>query len=278
MDDKVGYSILVTTRSVRLSGVRALYIGIVIAVSVLLTACGSTTTEHEPGEPEAGTPLTTPATLTPPTVEQQATRTQAASTATDCRAGDPLANVYHPARLLVVQPCITVSGRVVLVRKEDDGDLHIRLLPDEQYVALLNDRNRTEQSGALVVEPVPADRPGCTPGKPPRPRSGTYDYGICTGANLAAPIVGQHIAITGPYVLDTAHGWMEVHPLWAWREADASALAPQSTATGNATSSGSTVYYANCAAARAAGVTPLLRQQPGYRAALDRDGDGVACE
>ena len=37
-------------------------------------------------------------------------------------------------------------------------------------------------------------------------------------------------------------------------------------------------YYANCAAARAAGAAPLLIGQPGYRAPLDRDHDGVACE
>ena len=43
------------------------------------------------------------------------------------------------------------------------------------------------------------------------------------------------------------------------------------------TSSGS-VYYANCDAVRAAGKAPLLRGQPGYRAGLDRDGDGRACE
>ncbi len=42
--------------------------------------------------------------------------------------------------------------------------------------------------------------------------------------------------------------------------------------------SGGDVYYANCAAARAAGAAPLYRGQPGYRPALDRDGDGVACE
>jgi hypothetical protein len=36
--------------------------------------------------------------------------------------------------------------------------------------------------------------------------------------------------------------------------------------------------YANCAAVRAAGAAPLHRGAPGYRAALDRDGDGVACE
>lgn len=37
-------------------------------------------------------------------------------------------------------------------------------------------------------------------------------------------------------------------------------------------------YYANCDAARAAGAAPLHRGEPGYRAALDRDGDGTACE
>ncbi|HEU4743365.1 MAG TPA: excalibur calcium-binding domain-containing protein [Meiothermus sp.] len=38
------------------------------------------------------------------------------------------------------------------------------------------------------------------------------------------------------------------------------------------------VYYRNCAEARAAGAAPIYRGQPGYRPALDRDGDGVACE
>jgi hypothetical protein len=37
-------------------------------------------------------------------------------------------------------------------------------------------------------------------------------------------------------------------------------------------------YYANCAAAKAAGAAPLYAGQPGYRTALDRDKDGVACE
>lgn len=45
-----------------------------------------------------------------------------------------------------------------------------------------------------------------------------------------------------------------------------------------AASSSGTGGYANCTAARAAGVTPLHRGQPGYSAKLDRDGDGVACE
>ena len=51
--------------------------------------------------------------------------------------------------------------------------------------------------------------------------------------------------------------------------------APAPTPT---TSGSSNAYYANCTAARAAGVTPIYRGQPGYRSALDRDGDGIACE
>lgn len=41
---------------------------------------------------------------------------------------------------------------------------------------------------------------------------------------------------------------------------------------------GSSVYFPNCAAARAAGAAPVREGQPGYARHLDRDGDGVGCE
>lgn len=37
-------------------------------------------------------------------------------------------------------------------------------------------------------------------------------------------------------------------------------------------------YYANCTAAKAAGAAPIYSGQPGYRAGLDRDNDGIACD
>ena len=40
----------------------------------------------------------------------------------------------------------------------------------------------------------------------------------------------------------------------------------------------STESFANCAEARAAGVTPISRGNPGYSRKLDRDNDGLACE
>jgi hypothetical protein len=42
--------------------------------------------------------------------------------------------------------------------------------------------------------------------------------------------------------------------------------------------SAASTYYANCAAARAAGAAPVRAGQPGYSRKLDRDGDGVGCE
>lgn len=54
--------------------------------------------------------------------------------------------------------------------------------------------------------------------------------------------------------------------------------APPSAPVAPAPSPGGDVYYANCAAARAAGAAPLRVGQPGYRAGLDGDKDGIACE
>lgn len=43
-------------------------------------------------------------------------------------------------------------------------------------------------------------------------------------------------------------------------------------------SSGSSAYYENCSAVRAAGAAPIYSGDPGYSRKLDRDGDGVGCE
>jgi hypothetical protein len=131
-----------------------------------------------------------------------------------------LANVYHPYRLQVRNDCITVTGTVAYMSSESDGDLHVDLSLPASESNLLNQANYAREHGELVTEIVPADRPGCTPGQPPplppsAHESSSYSYGICTGADLVAPSVGTQVTVTGPYVLDTDHGWMEVHPVWA---------------------------------------------------------------
>src|SRR5581483_7012743 len=106
-------------------------------------------------------------------------------------------------------------GTVKKVRYEGDGDVHIGLDVDPQFKQLLNLDNLTAEGNVLVIELVPADRPGCTPGQPPRPAVGNYDFGVCSGLAIATPSVGEHVAVTGPYVRDGVHGWMEIHPAWA---------------------------------------------------------------
>ncbi|MEJ2668459.1 MAG: DUF3761 domain-containing protein [Deinococcales bacterium] len=119
-----------------------------------------------------------------------ATGATAASPRQTCRS-QPLAGVYHPARLHVMNACVTVSGTVEAVRHEADTDYHINVRLDARYAALINQKNVTQEHGDLVVEIIPMDEP-----------------------NLPTPRVGEHVTFTGAYVLDTAHGWMEVHPAW----------------------------------------------------------------
>ena len=168
-----------------------------------------------------------------------------------CRSGPPLANVYHPNRLTVVNACMTVSGTVESVRSESDGDTHFDLALDPQFTSLLRPANSSSQHGWLVAEIVPADEPGCTPGRPPRPATGTYDYGICTGADETSPAVGSHVFVTGPYVIDEDHGgWAEIHPVWAVSNHGPTAAPPSSQAAAPPT----TVHPAGSPASTAAGV------------------------
>jgi hypothetical protein len=118
--------------------------------------------------------------------------------------------VYHPARLVVLEPCISVTGTVFSIKTEADGDLHIRLTLDPQYAGLINAVNVSGQLGKLVVEPV------CE-------RSVTQADAIATCAAdhdplaIAAMKVGQHVVMDGRYVTDTQHGgWAELHPLYRW--------------------------------------------------------------
>ncbi len=70
------------------------------------------------------------------------------------------------------------------------------------------------------------------------------------------------------------YGWHEREDLY--RSIDAAT--PDPCSSGGAAPPPSGVYYANCTEARNAGAAPIHAGQPGYRSALDRDGDGIACE
>jgi hypothetical protein len=83
---------------------------------------------------------------------------------------------------------------------------------------------------SLLLEIVPADKPGCAPAQPPRPAS-SYDDWHCTGANESDPAVGSHVTVPGAYVYDEDHGWSEIHPVWAISASSGVAATPPPTPT-----------------------------------------------
>jgi hypothetical protein len=143
-----------------------------------------------------------------------------------CKWGPPLAGVYFPSRLKVVDRCRTVSGMVDCTKVEPDGDVHIRLRLDSQYAGLLKPANAlqtcTGQPGPhLVVEIIPQHSEGILF------RTNDADAG---GFNdPRTPTAGEHITVSGPYVIDTnilhriiyqgraAENWAEIHPAWGIR-------------------------------------------------------------
>lgn len=122
-------------------------------------------------------------------------------------------HIYHPKRLVVKQACISVTGTLVDAshgrqkdgcRHEKDGDGHCFLQLDKGEESLLNDKNRQNEDGMLVIEPI------C------RYRVTQADaIEACKGwhQNLVLPPPGTRVRVTGAYVLDTQHGHMELHPI-----------------------------------------------------------------
>lgn len=149
-----------------------------------------------------------------PTTVSMPTADAAVSTATAavCAGHNPKEGVYHPDRFIVRNPCRTVTGTVRFVRAEPDGDYHVRLALDPPYADLVNDRNRAEQQGGLVVEIV-CDNPVS------QQDAVATCAGVSSALRLPPPSVGAHISVTGPYVLDTSHGWMEIHPVYEYQSA-----------------------------------------------------------
>jgi hypothetical protein len=113
-------------------------------------------------------------------------------------------HVYHPHRLHVITACLTVSGTVEEIKAEADGDTHLLLRLDPPYASLINSANKRDQHGDLVLEEI------CT-GTVTQADAVTACRGLTSHA--AQVHAGDHVKVTGSYVLDTAHGWDEIHPV-----------------------------------------------------------------
>jgi hypothetical protein len=274
--------------------------------SATATATNTASPTLTPSVTASSTPAPT-ATLIPSATYPPRTATQAAkatakytaviatASAKNCLPTDQDQYVYNPTRLVVLRPCIHVTGVVVAVRKEADGDLHILLNLDLPYVDLLTAAN-ADELGALVVEPV------CV-----RSVSQADAIAVCAADPdplTSFPTVGQHIWMEGRYVTDSEHGgWAELHPLYRWGVESGSAagptvaagptrtpappvavgptwtpvpLAPTQPPTGGTSFDRNGDGKVTCAdfSTQAEAKVALAA---GYKA-LDRDGDGIPCE
>src|SRR3990167_7172007 len=105
-------------------------------------------------------------------------------------AKNPLAGVWGPARLEVLEKCVTVAGTANSIHRATDGDITFDLTVDPEYERFLGENE------VLHVEIVPVHQ------------------GL-----VAVPGDGDHVCVTGTWVLDKGHGEKaEIHPAFQVEE------------------------------------------------------------
>ena len=112
--------------------------------------------------------------------------------------------VYNSKRLQVINKCVTVTGIIEESRPDSDGDQHMLLKLDKGLDNLLTKKNMKKKSGYLVIEAI------CT--------NKIKDHKVgntCNGYinKIQIPRVGDHVKVTGSYVIDSHNGWGEIHPV-----------------------------------------------------------------
>jgi hypothetical protein len=112
--------------------------------------------------------------------------------------------VYDHERLQVLDKCKTVTGVIDESNADPDGDQHMLLKLDKGQKDLLLKKNKSKKDGDLVIEVVCANNIT-------RKRA----LGACTGYtnHITLPAVGDHVRVTGSYVIDSHNGWSEIHPV-----------------------------------------------------------------
>lgn len=110
-------------------------------------------------------------------------------------------HVYSSNRLVSIKDSIQVTGYIHKITAEIDGDLHIQLKLNTNNDSLLNYRNYSKQDSCLVIELI------CVNDSPFRKCNGYVN-------NIRIPALGDKVLVSGPYVYDKRHKWMEIHPVY----------------------------------------------------------------
>ncbi len=122
-------------------------------------------------------------------------------------------HTYHSQRLQVKERCAAVTGIIVDAshrkhkdgcRHEADGDGHCFLKLDAGQEKYINEMNVKNESGNLVFEPECRYQV-----KQEDAKASCYKW----KQQLKLAPVGAHVRVIGAWVLDTAHGHEEIHPV-----------------------------------------------------------------
>lgn len=115
-------------------------------------------------------------------------------------------HMHDADRIKKIAPCRTVRGIIASVHTSDDGDVDMQLALDPPFRYLLNSGNANQLNGNLQIEAI------C--------QAPVHDHvpdarRACAGftGRIRIPRVSQRVQVTGSYVLDQHHGWMEIHPI-----------------------------------------------------------------
>jgi hypothetical protein len=112
--------------------------------------------------------------------------------------------VYNPERLEVINKCMSVTGVIEESNADEDGDQHMLLRLDAGQENLLRPRNIKKKNGCLVIEAVCINN---------ATRKKVSD--VCDGYinHVLLPEVGNHVKVSGSYVVDSHNDWAEIHPI-----------------------------------------------------------------
>jgi hypothetical protein len=109
----------------------------------------------------------------------------------ECKSGNVLEGASNAEDLRVLAECQDAIGTVMHTKKMDDGDYKFFLNVEEPFKFLVNDKNKDETEGFLVVEIVPPHQDG-----------------------MYLPKDGDRVHVWGAWVTDKPKGWHEIHPTW----------------------------------------------------------------
>jgi hypothetical protein len=116
-----------------------------------------------------------------------------------------------PSRLRIVNPCISITGIVDVIRLHPpDGDTNLGIKLDSQYNYMLTKANYSNKlmHGDMWIEMICQHK---NVSDNPIKKGGCKGY---NGPHFIVPAKGEHVNITGSYVLDIREGGhAEIHPV-----------------------------------------------------------------